>query len=85
MSMSLKDVKWESSSSLQREVIELMFTCEIVRSPFRFDELDAAVWCVSDEAADPSEAAPGPGSGENEMIPVRQRRCSGGWRFRTKH
>ena len=78
MSMSCRDVKYESSSSRQRDVIELIFTCAMVigLSPVRV--LGVAIGCVGDndddddDVADPTEATRRPGSGKSEIVGARQ-------------
>ena len=57
MSTSLRDEKWESSSSRPRDVIELMFTCEMMTCLVlpRLGDLDGVG--ADGRAADPTEAA----------------------------
>ena len=75
MSMSLMAEKWESSSSRQRDVIELIFTCEMVMLCVLFPLRDLG---DDDEAAEPTEAARRPGPGNDTGALVRCRRRSSG-------
>ena len=68
MSILLREVKLESSSSRQQEVIELMFTCEMVISLSSMSELWGEVWCVGEDAEDPSVAARRPESEDETML-----------------
>lgn len=69
MSILLREVKCESSSSRQRDVMELMFTCDMVMSwsPCR---LDGVVSCAED-VADPTGAARRLGSEKSGITLVR--------------
>ena len=77
MSMLFREVKCESSSSRQRDVIKLMFTCDTVMSLSPLGEPDDVDWCV-DDAADPTEPARRPKPEGKEIVLVRQWRRSSG-------
>ena len=76
MSMLWREEKKDSSSSRQRDVMEFIFTCEIVMF-----WLLPLLGCCDDsveEDADPAEAARRPGPGESEIELSRRARRGGG-------
>ena len=77
--MSLRRAKWDNSSSRQRDVTELIFTCDIVMSLLLWllesesAELEEE-WCG--DVADPTGATRCPEPGGEAIMLSRWRRCS---------
>ena len=84
MSMSFREAKCESSSSRQRDVIELIFTCETVMSVSPcsgwLDDVDRCDEC----SADPTEDARRTESGNGDIVITRQAAAAQQW-VSTKH